>query len=73
MITRDVWLVLNEQQKLDKLKEALTQLRDIDLPKSKLKGRIDQGRLANVKKSLEEFIIDEAVAWESEKLLQKYH
>ena len=71
MITKDIWWTLTPNKKLEKLSEALLQLKEIDAPKSKLKTKIDQGRLANVKKDLEQFVID-VVSWESEKQLHRH-
>jgi hypothetical protein len=72
MITnKDLWITLNSNQRIEKISEALTQLKEIDTKDSKLKNNIGQGRLANVKKSLEEFVIN-AVGWESDNQLRRH-
>ena len=70
--TKDVWLTLSSTKKAEKIGEALAQLIEIDTPKSKLKTKLDQGRLANAKKDLEDGLIN-AIAWESDRQLQKHY
>jgi len=70
--TKDVWAIMTPDKKLEKLSEALAQLKEIDTPKSKLKTKIDQGRLASVKKDLEQFVIN-AVGWESDRQLTRHY
>lgn len=70
--TKDLWLTLNDKQRLEKISEALAQLKEIDTRGSKLKDNIGQGRLANVKKDLEAFVIN-ATTWESDRQLQKHY
>ena len=70
--SRDLWLTLTPKQRLEKLTEALTQLKEIGSKNSRLKIKADQGRLANAKKDLESFVIN-VVTWESDRQLQKYH
>ena len=72
MITKDVWMTLTSEKKVSEVAEALVQLKEIDTKGSKLKARLDQGRLANVKKDLETFLID-AVGWESDRQLQRHY
>lgn len=72
IVTKDLWLTLTPKQKLEKLTEALSQLKEIGNKNSRLKVKVDQGRLANAKKDLEAFVIN-AVTWESDRQLQKYH
>ena len=69
--TKDIWMTMTPDKKIEKVAEALAQLKEIDVPKSKLKTKIDQGRLANVKKDLEQFVIN-AVSWESDRQLQRH-
>lgn len=68
MITRDVWLTLSKDVKKSKMVEALTQLHTIDNNSHPISGKNDQGRLANVKKDFETFVLN-AAEWES-KILQ---
>ena len=72
MITKDGWLILTPEKRIEKLSEALEQLNDIDTPKSKLKVKLDQGRLAHLKKDLETFIIN-CISWESDRQLMKHY
>lgn len=72
ILTKDLWRSCTPNQRIEKLAEALAQLKEIDTPKSKIKAKIDQGRLANVKKSLEEFIIN-SIMWESDHQLAKHY
>jgi hypothetical protein len=72
MLTKDGWLILAPDKRLEKLSEALEQLNEIDTPKSKLKTKLDQGRLANLKKDLEAFVIN-CIAWESDRQLMKHY
>ena len=72
IVTKDIWLTLSAEKKVAEVAEALTQLKEIDTPNSKLKSKLDQGRLANVKKTLEKFLID-ALGWESDRQLQRHY
>lgn len=72
LVTKDVWYILTPEKRVEKISEVLFQLKEIDTPKSKLKIKHDQGRLANVKKDLEEFIIN-AISWESDRQLQRHY
>jgi hypothetical protein len=72
IVTKDLWLTLTPKQRLEKLTEALSQLKEIGTKNSRLKVKVDQGRLANAKKDLEAFVIN-VVTWESDRQLQKYH
>ena len=67
-----MWLVLDAGKKIEKISEALMQLREIDSKDSKLKSKNDQGRLANIKKDLETFVIN-TIDWESSLQLQKHY
>ena len=67
-----MWLVLDAGKKIEKISEALMQLREIDSKDSKLKNKNDQGRLANIKKDLETFVIN-TIDWESSLQLQKHY
>ena len=67
-----MWLVLDAGKKIEKISEALMQLREIDSKDSKLKNKNDQGRLANIKKDLETFVIN-TIDWESALQLQKHY
>jgi hypothetical protein len=70
IVTRDLWLSLTSEKRVETISEALTELKEIDTPKSKLKTKYDQGRLTNVKKDLETFVVN-AVGWESERQLSR--
>lgn len=68
--TKDVWFSLSKDDRKKKVVECLDQLHDIQNKKHPLSGKYDQGRLANVKKDLEAFLINTA-EWESNKQLQQ--
>ena len=70
--TKDIWLTMSPDKKVAQMAEALEQLKEIDTPKSKLKVKIDQGRLANVKQDLEHFLIN-AISWESDRQLNRHY
>jgi len=72
LLSKDLWLTLNEKQRLEKLSEALVQLKEIDTRNSELKTKPDHGRLGNVKKELEAFVI-RAVSWETDRQLQRHY
>ena len=72
MITRDVWLSLQENKKVEKIAEALTELKDLKNKNCRLKKNMSQGRIANIKKDLESFVIN-AVDWESTRQLQRHY
>lgn len=72
IVTRDIWLAMSPDKRIEKLSEALEELYEIDKPKSKLKGKYDQGRLSNIKKTLEEFIVN-CIRWESDRQLSKHY
>lgn len=68
--TKDLWFTLTKDGKKAKLVECLQTLYDIDNRKHVLSGAYEQGRLANVKKDLETFLINTG-EWESNKQLQQ--
>lgn len=70
MVTKDIWFTLTKEQRKAKVVEALTQLHDIKHNKHAISGKLDQGRLAGVKKDLEAFVINTA-EWESNKQTHK--
>ena len=70
-ITKDIWHTLTKDQKRTKMVETLTQLHAIQEGKHTLSGKLDQGRLASVKKDLETFVID-AAEWESNKQQKQF-
>jgi hypothetical protein len=72
IVTKDIWLTLTPEKRIEQIAEALQQLKEIDTKNSKLKTKIDQGRLANVKKDLEHFVIS-AISWESDRQLQRHY
>jgi hypothetical protein len=72
ILNKDSWLILNPEKKVEEVAKALTQLKEIDTPKSKLKTKLDQGRLVHVKSDLEQFLIN-AISWESEKQLHRHY
>jgi alpha-beta hydrolase superfamily lysophospholipase len=69
--TKDIWLTLNSEQKFEKMREVLTQLKLIDEGKHPLHNLTKQGRLAAVKKDLEKFVIN-ALSWESDRQTSRY-
>ena len=72
MTSKELWITLTPAQRDKEMTEALTQLVDIESKQCKLKKKMDQGRLAQVKKTLEQFLID-ALQWESDRQLQRHH
>ena len=70
MTTKDVWHTLSEAEKKSEVVKTLTQLYTIEQGKHTLSGKRQQGRLANVKKDLEAFLINTA-EWESSRQQQK--
>lgn len=71
ILTKDIWLGLDKGKKVKEISEALTMLKEIDTKGSSIKSKLSQGRLANVKKSLEESVIN-AISWETERNLQRH-
>lgn len=63
MITKEVWDGLTPEQKSNRLAEALTELCDIDDGKHALSGKPEQGRLTQIRKDLEEQVL-QIVEWE---------
>ena len=72
IVTKDMWFSFTPEKRVEKLAEVLTELKEIDTPKSKLKTKFDQGRLASIKKTLEEFIIN-CISWESDRQLNRHY
>jgi hypothetical protein len=70
MITKDLWNALDKAGKNQKITECLEQLYSIKQGTHPLSGKLDQGKLAGVKKDLEAFLIN-AAEWESNKQLQQ--
>ena len=69
-ITKDVWQTLTQENKTNKVVEALEQIHAIEAGRHNLSNKNGQGRLSKVKKDLETFILD-VVGWESNNLLQQ--
>lgn len=65
MISRDVWSSLSEDKKVEKISECLQELYNIDHGVSHI-GTNKDGQLCNLKRDLEQFVIN-AAAWESGK------
>ena len=72
MATKELWLTMNPTQRQKEVEGALSQLVDIESKQCKIKKKMDQGRLAQVKKTLEQFLID-ALQWESDRQLQRHY
>ncbi len=69
-ITKDIWMTLSSEDKKSKVTEALTQLYKITKNEHPLSNKLDQGRLANVKKDLETFVLNTA-DWEAKPVQHK--
>ena len=69
-ITKDIWFTLSDKEKKAKVVEALEQIHLIEQKKHPISGKVEQGRLASVKKDLEAFLINTA-EWESTRQLQQ--
>ena len=70
MTTKDIWATLSKVDKQKQAEDTLTQLHTIQEGKHPLSGKYEQGRLAKVKKDLEDFLLSTA-QWESDKQLQQ--
>jgi len=65
-MTKDIWASLSKQRKKEEIERCLQQLVDIESGKHNLSGTKEQGRLAQVKKDLERFIL-QTLEWEKGK------
>jgi len=69
--TKDIWMALTSEEKLNKIQDALNQLDLIGTGRHQLSNKYEQGRLAAVKKDLEKFIIN-ALSWESDRQTSRH-
>jgi hypothetical protein len=63
MITKEVWDGLTRTLKDQRLREALTELCDIDDGKHALSGTPEQGRLTQIRTDLEQVVL-QIIEWE---------
>lgn len=63
MITKEVWLSYPQEKKKQEIESCLRQIVDIEEGKHNLSGTKEQGRLSQVRKDLETFILN-TLDWE---------